>query len=239
MSDICRDIPSKVTAFVNLLKSYPIPTDLDITVLDGNNYGSNNDAFVKVDQHFGIDAAQLPTLACQFRSYYTNLRKNPLRLTEGGFNKDTCQFNKDMMDATKSLLCVCPDNSTAWGDRSRSILFRIAAYDNKSVAASCLEDDMTDAVSLLQEELQFLNFLFTRHSSKLRMSRLTSAPPQAADIIYMFYLWNFIGKIIYLLAPLLILSSYFSGLLHGAIASGYANNTCNTFINGPDHYLSF
>lgn len=177
MSDIYRDIPSKVTAFVNLLKSYPIPTDLDITVLDGNNYGSNDNAFVKVDQHFGIDATQLPALACQFRSHYTNLRKNPLRLTDGCFNKDTVQFNKDMMDATKSLLCVCPDNATAWGDRSRSILFHIAAYDNKSLA-SCLEHDgMMVATSLLQEELQFLNFLFTRHSSKyVRMPRLTSAP---------------------------------------------------------------
>lgn len=158
------EIPPIVTAFIGLLKSDPSPTDLDIAILDVDNQLDSSDPFVKVDQHVGIDASNLPTLVRQFRSHYMNLRKDRLAI-----HKDTFQFHNDLMDATSCLLCLCPDNSTAWGDRSRCLLFYLDTLDNKpAVQGPCRQYAVSrrDSFSLLQEELKFLNFLFTRHSNK-------------------------------------------------------------------------
>ena len=158
------EIPPIVTAFIGLLKSDPSPKDLDIAVLDVDYMLARSDPFVKVDQHVGIDASNLPTLVRQFCSHHKNLRKNRLAIN----TTDTYQWNHALMDATSCLLCLCPDNSTAWGDRSRCILFYLDTFDNKPAADQCRMDTVSkmDSISLLQEELIFLNFLFTRHSNK-------------------------------------------------------------------------
>jgi hypothetical protein len=158
------EIPRIVTAFMDLLKSDPSPTDLDIAVLDVDHQVDSSDPFVKVDQHVGIDASNFPTLLRQFRSHYMNLRKD-----RSAIHKDTFQLHNDLMDATSCLLCLCPDNSTAWGDRSRCVLFYLDTLNNQPFEQThCRKDtvDRTDSFSLLQEELKFLNFLLTRHSNK-------------------------------------------------------------------------
>jgi hypothetical protein len=162
MSDDGSSSSSLVDAFVGLLNTPPRPTDLDIAVLEDRDL-LNNNYFVKIDTHIGINALHLPFLACQFRAQYTKLKQKSV----------TVQMDMvEMMDATTSLLCVCPDNATAWADRSRAIVFCMAKnnqndfFSTTTFPSSDTSEASMNFTSIFHDELQFLNLLFTRHSSK-------------------------------------------------------------------------
>ena len=172
------EIPPSVTALVKLMKQEPLPTELDIAVLlhmnDNDNDNDNDNAeqqenemtrtrlhnaFVKVDTHLGINAADLPLLAREFRAHYNTLRCLRNKCNDDGDVVSLIDIlHLDMMDATMCLLCVCPDHSTAWADRCRSILFLTSDEARRE------QEEKKGA--MFSEELQFLNLLFTRHSSK-------------------------------------------------------------------------
>ena len=160
--------PGSIKTLKNILQTEPIPKNFEITILpiyndlestttnDDSSTVSLEDCFMKVDTHLGIHAPTLPLLAREFRKEYYFLRRQKISLHEDTQHQqqqaiNTGTMQQRMLDATQCLLLVCPDNATAWADRRRLML-------------SMLSNDVQKIISLFENEIQFLNLLFSQHS---------------------------------------------------------------------------
>jgi hypothetical protein len=60
-----------------------------------------------------------------------------------------------MMKVLTCLLLVCPDHATAWSDRRRVILRTLIQVNHT---------DDEEKIKILEEEMDYLDLLFTHHS---------------------------------------------------------------------------
>lgn len=138
--------PRSVALLIDKLSQKPLPTDLDITILDVDSSAAYPDrAFAKVETHFGIHAPDLPRLAREFREEYALLRQRRRHRSTGAV-----ETSLRVLDTTTCLLLVCPDHSTAWADRRQALLLG--------------SHGATPGEGALHKELDFCNMLFTQHS---------------------------------------------------------------------------
>jgi len=171
--------PVAVTVLTSLLNENPVPTELGIAILrvdnddnhkhngeyqiisDKNSYPHN--AFVKIETNLGINAADLPKLAHEYRQEHTTLRR--ILLQSGSVvSRAPCQTLQDrIMKVTSCLLLLCPDNYTAWADRSR-----IIESENKKICENKrnIVAQENRQRQLLRDEITFINLIFTQHSKK-------------------------------------------------------------------------
>ena len=186
--------PSPITQLIHLLHHQePRPTQLEITILpdrmddDNNNDNDYDDSdyyYLKDGIHLGIHAPNVPHLARSFRNEYYSLRKLYLRnysnsATGAGGNananandeKEKEENNQlQLWEATTCLLMLCPDHATAWSDRKRILLQRanlihISGNDNDDDdGMNCSDSSYSRLQDLWQQEIQYLNLLFTQHS---------------------------------------------------------------------------
>ena len=122
------------------------PIDLSVTVLRADEDDEDEwprRAFAKEGAHLGVHAGDVPRLLREFRDYHLELRRR--RRRDGNDDVDS------MLDATACHLLLCPDQSTAWADRRRVLL--LSGVSNSDVSNQYLEN-----------ELAFLDLLFTQHS---------------------------------------------------------------------------
>ena len=150
--------PESIKILITILQTEPVPRNFEITILPNyNDFESTTkdssivsleDCFMKVDTHLGIHAPTLPFLAREFRKEYYFLRRQ-----QRSHPEDQQQpMQQRMLDATQCLLLVCPDNATAWADRRRQML---------SISS---DNDLSKNMSLFENEILFLNLLFSQHS---------------------------------------------------------------------------
>ena len=134
--DACSFTPCPaVRRFIELLEESP--TEFDIAILSEKPNDNLQDAFVLQDATFlGVNALDLPCLACNIRRDYWKCRNSS---TASG----------DLESVTKCLLLLCPDHATAWADRRRYLLRLM--NDEERQEALC-------------DELVFVNLLMTRHT---------------------------------------------------------------------------
>jgi len=148
--------PRSVTLLNDYLTQTPLPTDVNIAILDPDPKAEYPErAYAKVDTHLGINAPDLPQLAREFREEYALLRRRYRQRgadsNNNGMNGvDNTELASRIFSTTTCLLLVCPDHSTAWADRRRVLLRDSNAKEE--------EED------ILQKELGFCNLLFTQHS---------------------------------------------------------------------------
>ncbi len=160
---------------------------------DGNddNYDDSDYYYLKDGIHLGIHAPNVPHLARSFRHEYYSLRtdfkkKSVMKynykhrndgdgdVNDGDVNDgdDAAYENNNsdaafvelqtrLWDATTCLVLLCPDHATAWSDRKRILLHR--QRQSKSSQSSQRRGG-GPIIELWQEEIQFLNLLFTQHS---------------------------------------------------------------------------
>ena len=151
-----------------LLRQDPIPKEFEITILpidelkanegqDSSETHTKHD-FVKVDIHLGINALNLPILAHNFRNDYYALRptfisnRNKSSLKTNEF----ISLNQSLKDSTTCLLMLCPDNDTVWADRRHALLL--------SNRWNIDDNELSHNQSLWDEEIRFLDMLFSQHS---------------------------------------------------------------------------
>jgi len=159
-----------VEVLTHLCRSDPLPIELNITILnsyhqdeeENDDYKPSSyprDAFIKDGPYLGINANDLPFLARDFKKEFFSLRPFLLGKDDSTENaKDSHDgesnvndsIDERIMDSTACLLLLCPDNSSAWADRRRSILLK--EIDDNLIALC------------LGREFHFLNLLFTQHS---------------------------------------------------------------------------
>ena len=171
--------PKDVKALIHLLNQKPPSQNLEITILplDDDDDFDDEDAtrktsFLKDGIHFGIHAPHIPRMAREFRTEYHALR----RTSSGGVSNvtttkhhddqdgsslledTTCRKSIRFQEAITCLLLLCPDHATAWADR-RHLLRK--AYEKQETAK---DGGQEQRGVWFQEEIQFLDFLFTQHS---------------------------------------------------------------------------
>jgi len=153
-----RPPPESAEALLILLKENPRPRELEITALPIDETEKKTNTFIKVDVHLGINARDVPRLAKDYREDYYALRQQFACIQQDVMVKEEINaFCERFMSSISCLLMLCADHASSWSDRRRIILF--------SKIGSVPNDDLTDRPeSIWKEEIEFLDFLFTRHS---------------------------------------------------------------------------